>query len=170
MKEIMINVMDTSQTLLEEYGLIVARKPKQKPDNQGEGWQCWYPLGVLPEATGSLQIGLVRTTLNEPLVKLVECHPVRGEWVYAIDRPIIQVVALSSASIPQKLANVATAKAVLLNPGEGILIRAGVWHAPAFAADLAEAVYGFVLEEVDPKVRELGMVPFDHNDGLRIRI
>jgi hypothetical protein len=64
MSEYVIKVTDTSQTLLKDYGEIVARKQQQEPDNQGNSWQCWYPLGVLPEAVGRLQIGIVRTTLK----------------------------------------------------------------------------------------------------------
>lgn len=167
MAEINLKAIRVTETNLEQFGNVFAKKEGQQPDNQGTGWQCWYPLGRLHNEE-ALMIGLVKTNLAVPVIEKVECHPTRSEWVYAIDKPIIQVVALSSKT-PETLADAATAKAIILNPGEGIVIHAGVWHAPAFAADLTEAIYGFVLAKAAPNVEELGMVRFDQNNVLRIQ-
>ncbi len=130
MREIQVKAARVNNTELFSFGEITGSSDLLLPDSQGEGWQCWYPLGVVP---GEGEIGLVRSTLTEPLIEFVECHPTRSEWVYAIDKPIIQVVALSDSKSGS--ADPATTKAVLLKPGDGIIIQEGVWHAPAFSAD-----------------------------------
>lgn len=152
---------------LSRYGTPVAKKAEQKPDSSGRGFSCWYPLVTLSSENAG-QIGLVLANLNEPLIDRMEAHPIREEWVYAIDKPIIQVVALTS--LKGDFADPFTARAILLNPGEGFLIRAGVWHAPAFAADLRFAYYGFVLPAASADVHEMGLVPLEGGTKIRITL
>jgi len=153
---------------VEKFGKPIFVKDQQSPDNHGEGWVCWYPLGKLNEK-GTRMIGLVKSTRADPVIRLVESHPTREEWVYSIDKPVIQLVALSSHD-SKGLADSNTAKAILLNPGQGIIIDAGVWHAPAFGRGLDEAYYGFVLAEVDLTVKEFGLVQFHDGDELMIEV
>lgn len=165
MNEMTIHPVGIHELDLGRYGRVVGRKPGQQPDSRGEGFQCWYPLGELSNEK-HLQIGLVLANLAEPLIEKVESHPTREEWVYAIDAPVIQVVALNCDH--GQRADASTARAILLQPGEGILIRAGVWHAPAFAAGLNKAYYGFLLATADPGVKEEGLIPFDGEFKVRI--
>lgn len=165
MKELVIQSVGINDIDLEQYGRVIGRKPGQQPDSRGKGFQCWYPLGMLPSEK-NLQIGLVQADLAEAVIEKMESHPTRQEWVYAIDAPIIQVVALTGESGCR--ADASTARAILLHPGEGILIQAGVWHAPAFAASLEKVYYGFVLASADPDIKEEGLVPFEGEFQVRI--
>lgn len=165
MEELLIQAVGVFASELSRYGTPVAKKTDQQPDSRGKGFSCWYPLTTL-SLESSAQVGLVLSDLNEPLVELMESHPIREEWVYALDKPIIQLVALNC--LESDCADPSTARAIRLNPGEGLIIRAGVWHAPAFSADLNPAYYGFVLAAASPEVREMGLVPLE--GGVKIRI
>lgn len=162
MSEIVIHLIGIKDINFSQYGQVVGKRQDQSPDIQGEGWRCWYPVGQLADQK-SMQIGLVLADLHVPVIQKVESHPTREEWVYAIDTPIVQVIALGVETADPK-----TAKAVLLAPGEGFIIRAGVWHAPAFAANLKSGYYGFVLAKANPAKEEAGMVPFQGDSTVRI--
>lgn len=149
-----------------DYGKSIYVKKDQPADNQGNGWVCWYPLAGLKDGDGGL-IGLVKSTRTEPVIRMVESHPTREEWVYAIDKPIIQVVALTTQR-SEGLADINSALAIVILPGQGIIINPGVWHAPAFGYEPDEAYYGFVLAKADPSMRESGLVQF--HDGFELQV
>ena len=166
MKEITVQLENLMDADLTAYGQAVGKTSDQAPDSSGEGWRCWFPLGSL-EMGKELQLGLVLADLHEPLIGKVEAHPTRQELVYAIDAPVVQVVALNAEGT-DSAADANTARAILLQPGEGLIINAGVWHAPAFHADLDAAQYGFILAVPDPAVDELGMIPFASSCSVRV--
>jgi hypothetical protein len=168
MIERLLQPVRANHSEMEKYGRAVMPASGKPADSFGEGWQCWYPLGTLP-MEAHLQIGLVEANLLQPVIKLVECHPTREEWVYAIDAPVIQVVALPESG-QAGLADGSTARAILLNPGEGFIIRAGVWHAPAFPVNLTHAYYGFVLPAPSGDVKEVGLVSFKEDDWVRVNL
>lgn len=98
----------------------------------------------------------------------MESHPSRKEWIYALDTPIIQVVALSS-SREKGRADAYAAQAILLQPGQSLLIHEGIWHAGGFPANLQHAIYGFALPPALPEVKEEGMVAFAEADTVRVK-
>lgn len=153
---------------VQKYGQKVAYSESSSPDSCGEGWKCWFLLASL-EGKKQWNIGIVEADLPEPIIKLVESHPTRKEWVFAIDAPIIQTVALEDQLHPGH-ADVSTARAILLLPGQGILINEGIWHAAGFPVNLRHALYGFVLAPADPEVKEVGMIPFCEGNHLRISL
>lgn len=151
------------------YGRLVAAGDDQPPDFTGKDWQCWYPLGEL-QAAGPPAIGLVRAKPGDMAVLEMERHPHRSEWVFAIDGPVIQSVALSGGENPER-PDPQQARAFVIQPGQGVLISAGVWHAAGLAAGRA-VLYGFVLSQ--PSERDLaieeGMVPFDKGEYLDVAL
>lgn len=76
------------------YGHVVTPKQQQPPDLTGEGWVCWYPLGDL-QREFLQQIGVVRSEPGYRRVCQMELHQQRDEWIFAIDKPVIQVVSIS---------------------------------------------------------------------------
>jgi ureidoglycolate hydrolase len=149
------------------YGQVVSAQPDQAPDNQGDGWVCWYPLATLAGST-PLQIGLVRSAGIQPAIAAMERHLDRAEWVYALDRPVLQAVALSSPAAPdQPDAN--QAAVFVLQPGQGVLLRAGVWHAPGMSADGQAAQYGFVLGRPSAPGQDSGWVKFTDAAVLQVQ-
>jgi len=168
MKEILVTPLSIFDPLVKKYGQAIARPETAPADSQGKGWKCWFPLGTLE---GQLQwnIGLVEADLYEPIIRMVECHPTRQEWVFALDEPIIQIVALNSRHEPER-ADASSVQAVLLLPGQGILIDKGIWHAAGFPANLQHACYGFALAPVPVGVNEAGVISFANEDIVRVSI
>jgi len=113
------------------------------PDAAGDGWACWYPVGELRDAA-PLLIGLVRTDPRSLQVEALERHDDREEWVYALDQPVVQVVALSASGQPD-WPDAASAAAFLLQPGQGVVVERGVWHSAGLPAGQRSVCYGFVL-------------------------
>lgn len=163
-----VDAKQLTSTNLSAFGKPVFLPADTPPDSAGTGWQCWYPTGTL-QGTGNLQIGIVRVDLGEARIAKVEMHPTREEYVYAMESPIVQVMALGSEASGE-LADPKTAVAVLIRPGEGIIIHPGVWHAPAFAASLTQGYYGFILGAPDPAVSEKGLVEFWDGSDLQINL
>jgi ureidoglycolate lyase len=168
-KIIEVPVIGLSDEQVDSYGRIVAIGKIEQPDIQGEGWQCWYPLGEL-QNDRQLEIGMVAAEPGHLVFNKMEKHPNRSEWVFAIDRPYIQVVALTS--VTSNIPDSETVRAYLIYPGEGMLINKDVWHAPGIAPFGEPVLYGFVLgriEEIDERV-ELGLVEFHDDLSFRCKL
>jgi ureidoglycolate hydrolase len=118
-----------------------------KFDSSGEGWQCWYPLGVIEEKN-NLQIGIVKCQPLTPTIHLMERHKDRVEYLIALDRPIIQTVGLSSTVNPNAPDETQT-EAFILYPGQIVKLNAGIWHAVALPFGPEAAQYWFLLGKPD---------------------
>jgi ureidoglycolate hydrolase len=115
------------------------------------------------------QIGIVLTEPGHKAVSRMERHHNRAEWVFAIEKPIIQVVSLPGDTAtdrpdPQKT------QAFLISPGQGVLINPGIWHAAGVAPGDEHVLYGFVLgkEGEDEQGIDKGMLPFLDEGIVRI--
>jgi ureidoglycolate lyase len=164
-----IPVKEMSNDQVDPYGKIIAIEDKGRPEIQGEGWQCWFPLGKL-QNDYQLEIGMVVAAPDHLVINKMEKHPNRTEWVFAIDKPYIQVVALSDTAT--QYPDNGTVRAFMINPGEGILINKDVWHAPGIAPFNDSVLYGFVLgrtKETDEAV-ELGLVEFKDEKFFRCKM
>ncbi len=150
------------------FGRAVRRETGAPPNVSGAGWSCWFPLGEL-HGSASLEIGLVQTEPRSLLVEAMERHPDREEWVYAIDQAFIQVVSLSQPD-DNRRPDPDRARAFVLQPGEGIVMARGTWHAPGLPATDRATLYGFALSKPMP-----GSVPetegwVDFRGGVNIRV
>ncbi len=146
-------------TAFQPYGVIAAPLHGQTADTSGEGWQCWYPLGELDENL-AWQIGLVHSEARARIITSMERHLQRPEWVFALEQPLIQAVALSHPANPAQ-PDAASFKAFILYPGQGVLIEKGIWHAVGLPAGDTGIQYGFVLAKETPDTQEnSGWVPF----------
>jgi ureidoglycolate lyase len=144
----------------ERFGRAILVDRGQAPDMHGDGWRCWYPVAVLPSDPPPL-LGLVEA-LPHPLVLVVmERHPARAEWVFALERPIVQAVALSAGE--SDCPDPATVRAYLIWPGQGVIIGPGVWHAAGLAAGPTPVPYGFALARPSDPAHDVdsGWIPFD---------
>lgn len=163
-----IDVQKITAAGFASFGRVVGRIDERPPDTGGEGWACWCPVGVLHDAA-PLEIGLVRTSQRPLLVKSMELHLDREEWVYALSQPVIQVVALSAADNTD-LPDVKSARAFLIKPGQGVVIRPGVWHGVGLPAGDRDVVYGFVLSRSKAETQEAEnpWVGFAHGAVVRV--
>lgn len=162
-----IQVIDLTKDQISPYGKIISPNHNQPPDIEGDNWKCWYPLGELQSDYTQI-IGMVNTEPSDKIFQKMEKHPNRSEWVFAIDKPYIQVVALSSSKTGN-MPDQETVKAFLVRPGQGILISKDVWHAPGITAYDEPSLYGFVLgkpQKVDEDI-ELGLVSFENDIALK---
>lgn len=162
--EYFVRVKTLDEVDLRSYAHPV-RIGDRPPDLSGDGWQCWYPIGKLPKYIW--QIGIVRTETALRILQRMERHLDREEWVFALDKPIIQALALSFSSTPQQ-PDAHSVQAILLHPGEGLIIAAGVWHAVGVPARGEGAFYGFLLGEPVQDGGDSGWVPFANNVNVII--
>ena len=167
-KEYIVTIKELDEVDQTLYGKVVTYDKKKMPDNSGDGWKCWYPVGEL-YATEPLYVGIVRAEPKPWLLSSMERHQDRGEWVYAIDKPMIQTVALSSPDYPTQPDPEKT-KAVLLQPGQGLMIASGVWHAVGIPSKDEVITYGFVLgaPSSEEKKRDKGWVSFTDNTIVKL--
>jgi ureidoglycolate lyase len=99
----------------------------------------------------------------------MERHLQREKWVFALDKPLIQSVALSSEEQPQQ-PDPQSLRAFLLQPGQGVLIEAGVWHTAGLPTVEENILYGFVLgEEPDDPQENSGWIDLPENTLVKIK-
>lgn len=128
----------------EPFGRAVGLTEGRSADVGGEGWACWCPVGALQDE-GPLEIGLVRSEARPLVVEALERHLDREEFVYALEQPVIQVVALTSPG--GGAPDATSAKAFLVLPGQGVIMAPGVWHGVGLPAGERAITYGFILAE-----------------------
>ena len=166
-KEIEVTLEPITPETFAHFGQVIAAWPTQPPDNSGEGWRCWYPVGGLAQDTKPL-IGIVESQPRPLQVSQMQRHLQREEWVFALDKPLIQTVALSGEDNPQQ-PDPHSLRAFLLQPGQGVLIEAGVWHAAGLPAEAEITFYGFVLgEALDDPQENSGWVKLMENTLVKI--
>lgn len=158
-------IEELNEASVAPYGKMIAPNFGSEPDIKGDGWVCWYPLGQL-NSDRILSIGMVLVQPKGKHFSKMEKHPNRSEWVFAVEKPYIQPVALSSVEDRNKPDH-NSIKVFLIKPGQGILISADVWHAPGINYDDSPTLYGFVLGESYDDDVELGLVSFDEEVIVR---
>jgi ureidoglycolate lyase len=168
-KTLSIPLEPLSPQAFSPFGQVLMPLPGQPADTSGAGWQCWYPLARMAQGI-DWQIGLVRTEPRPIVLDALERHLARPEWVLALDKPLIQTVALSG---PQEAGapDASTSKAFLIQPGQGVLLAAGVWHGVGLPAGKETTQYGFVLAAQPPDPHEnSGWVSFSGNVTVKISV
>ena len=142
------------------YGRMIAVPKGHIADFSGEGWQCWVPLAELEDGL-QWQAGLVHSAARPLLVSEMESHLERPEIVFALDRPLVQTVALpdeTNLSIP----DVRSVKAFVIQPGQGLFMEKGIWHGVGLPAGVEGVLYLFLLGsgELYEAGENSGWVPF----------
>lgn len=157
-----------TQDEVKPYGRMIAVPEGHAADFSGEGWQCWVPLAELEDGL-QWQAGLVRSAARPLTVSEMESHLERPEAVFALDRPLVQTVALPDA-VNLSIPDVRTVKAFVVQPGQGILMEKGIWHGVGLPAGPEGAVYLFLLGsgELYEAGENSGWVPFA--GGVTVRV
>jgi ureidoglycolate lyase len=163
-----VKVQPLSETAFAPFGRAVARKGAAPPDMKGEGWRCWFPLGELADPA-PLEIGLVQSDPQPLLLKKMERHRDREEWVFALDRPLVQTVSLSAPSNLQS-PDPSRTQAFILQPGEGVILARGTWHAPGLPAGDRATLYGFVLGRSGSAAESEGWVWFAQDVVIQLEL
>ena len=150
------------------YGDVFLISDGQKADSAGEGWQCWYPLGRTGTEKNML-LGIVRSEPKPAAIHLMERHQDRVEYLIALDRPIIQAVALNAPE-DARYPDQSRAEAFIIYPGEIAMVNRGVWHSAAMALGSETTQYLFLLgspgtENGDP---DSGLTPFIAGGSVQI--
>ncbi len=152
------------------YGEVLHVSEGQRPDSAGEGWECWYPLGTVG-TDRNMCFGIVKSQPMVPLLHYMERHQDRVEYLVALDRPIIQAVALSHLDYPNS-PDASRTEAFIIYPGQLVMINRGIWHAAALALGSEVAQYLFILgkpgkENGNP---DSGLTRFAEDKTIEIKI
>ena len=107
---------------------------------------------------------------NNFFVFFMERHLAREEWVFALDSPLVQTVAHSAATDPDR-PDPQTLAAFLIRPGQGVIMAPGIWHSVGLPPGRQDICYGFVLAE--PKLHpdeNSGWVDFAGHAEVRLAL
>jgi len=126
-----------------DYGKFID-KPNNAPSKKGDGWKCWSPVEVI-NFDKKFWIGIVEKESQELIVKEMERHISRKELVWPAKKPIIQPLALSYKENKKEI-DIKSVIAVLIKPGQMLMINSGVWHSAAFTISETND-YFFAIEE-----------------------
>ncbi|MCJ7842974.1 ureidoglycolate lyase [Lederbergia sp. NSJ-179] len=133
----------------EPYGKIV-EVPESAPTKIGEGWECWNYVQMMDVDT-EVGMGLVNTKQRPFEIESMERHDSREELLIALKGDIIQPIALSEdIENPNEKPDPDKVKCFLLKQGQGIILKKGIWHSPAYPAT-EDTFYLFIIERKPDK-------------------
>lgn len=130
MREItQIPVEALSATALEPYGWLLG-KPVAAADAAlaytSAASDFWHEHGFQPGPGGETDILWVEYRSADPAITLFEAHRLTQQAVVPLRGGIIQILALPAADGRPDATSI---RAFALNPGQGICMRPGIWHA-----------------------------------------
>ncbi|GAB2571251.1 ureidoglycolate lyase [Gracilibacillus alcaliphilus] len=138
-------VQDINSTAFAPFGKVI-EIPNTPPPKVGDGWDCWNYIAML-DVSEPIGMGLVNTKKRELVVDSMERHVSREELLIALDKEIIQPVAICrDIEDPDEEPDVLTVQCFRIKPGQGIVINKGVWHSPAYPAN-EDCTYLFAIEK-----------------------
>lgn len=117
---------------------------------------------------GRQWVGFVTALAGMPLIGEMEREP-GTEMIIPVSGAIVQVIALGDPdgrNMTQPDAS--TARAVLMQPGEALVMSPGVWHAAAFGLD-KDASYFYVAERRKAEQSEGRLGWVEIADGVRLQ-
>ncbi|MCT1901895.1 ureidoglycolate lyase [Oceanobacillus sojae] len=142
-------VKDINAAEFEKFGKVI-EIPDTPPPKVGEGWDCWNYIAML-DVSEPIGMGLVNTKQRELIVDAMERHVSREELLIALDKEIIQPVALcGDIDDPDEQPDILTVQCFRIKPGQGIVINKGVWHSPAYPVN-EDSTYLFAIEKKPDK-------------------
>jgi ureidoglycolate lyase len=133
----------------EPFGKIV-EVPLSAPTKVGDGWECWNYIQMMDVDT-EIGMGLVNTKQRPFEIESMERHDSREELLIALQGDIIQPIALSiDLDNPNEKPNPNLVRCFHLKQGQGIILKKGVWHSPAYPAS-KDTLYFFAIERKPDK-------------------
>ncbi|MDQ0322369.1 ureidoglycolate lyase [Pararhizobium capsulatum DSM 1112] len=106
----------------------------------GEGWSDGFTRMPLIEGSGHL--GVTRTAAAPWLCAAMERHPGTEEAIFCAAQPIILAVAPASDA---NAANREDIEAFVIEPGQAVVMRRGVWHDACRGASGPAAYYWMAI-------------------------
>jgi len=158
-----LTLQNLDEAVFSQFGKASLVKHQQAPNSSGEGWECWYPYGEI-KRDRNLYFGIVKAEPRQWMVGAMERHQDRKEWIFALDKPIIQVVALSDPAVPDHPDSTRTI-AFRIDPGQGVMVNRGIWHAAGLSFSDGPTHYLFILGKQTKKFagQDTGWIEFsDH--------
>ncbi|MEI3612777.1 ureidoglycolate lyase [Pseudogracilibacillus sp. SO30301A] len=166
-----VEVQELSAKEFEPFGKIVDL-PNTPAPKVGKGWECWNYIAML-DVSVPIGMGLVNTKERELVVDSMERHVSREELLLALDKEIIQPVAIcQDINDPNEKPRPDTVKAFRIKPGQGIIINKGVWHSPSYPVN-GDSTYLFAIEKKPDKFGDEMVnpwVPFINDRAINIKL
>lgn len=149
MKKVDVKIVPMAAAELDGYCEKIAIAENRPADGARNGWTSWYPvLSLGPDECR--HVGFVRSAAGSQVAEM-EMHPHRAEVVFAIDRPVVQVVARSTAAGDGP--DIDTVRAFFVAPGEGVRVLPGIWHGVGLPYRQESVDYWFFLTQ--PAARDV---------------
>ncbi|MBN2051287.1 MAG: ureidoglycolate lyase [Spirochaetales bacterium] len=145
------------------YGSFVSVEPTQSGEGT-ESFTFWDKLCTFSLSQGSL--GLVRSYPRvKPICSSLERHKESSEVLIPVMVPVAVICALSSAR-DENTVDRKTIKALVVSPGEALVLHPGVWHsAPYVHRETADT---FVIFRNDTLRNDLIKVDFPPEERLSL--
>lgn len=144
-----VEVKDLNAVDFKEFGKVIDL-PNTPPPKVGQGWECWNYIAMF-DVSVPIGMGLVNTKKRELSVDSMERHVSREELLIALDKEIIQPVAIcKNIDDPTEKPDASTVQSFRIKPGQGIIINKGVWHSPSYPAN-EDTTYLFAIEKKPDK-------------------
>ncbi|MEK3888378.1 ureidoglycolate lyase [Bacillus sp. FSL K6-3431] len=158
MRKVTIKIEALTVANFEPFGKIV-EVPASSPTKVGDGWECWNYIQMM-EVDTEVGMGLVNTKRRPFIIESMERHDSREELLIALQGDIIQPLALSKdLENPDEKPDPSLVKCLHLKQGQGIIIKKGVWHSPAYPAT-EDTLYFFAIERKPDKFGDEIMNPW----------
>lgn len=147
--DLVVKVKDLNENNFKEFGKVIDI-PNTPAPKTGEGWDCWNYLAMM-DVSVPIGMGLVNTKERDFLVETMERHVSRDELLIPLGQEIIQPVAIcQDIDDPEESPDSTTVQCFRIKPGQGIIIKKGVWHSTAYPAN-GDTTYLFAIEKKPDK-------------------
>lgn len=109
------------------------------------GWKAWMSKEVCMDVTAN--IGFTQVGGMPLLVDSMEVHNLTTEFLACGNKPIVLAVA---ASDPHGAGAVASdIRAFIINPGEFVVMKKGIWHDACRSAEGDDCYYYFMAQNLE---------------------
>lgn len=166
-----IQVELLSSESFSEFGTVIA-VPNSEPTKQGDGWRCWNYISMMSVDT-DIGLGIVETSTRPYEIELMERHDQREEMLLAVEGDIIQPVATYETLVDgNEKPKIDRVRCFLIKKGQGIILRKGIWHSPAFPVK-GDTNYLFAIEK-KPDIHhdEIASpwIAFENNSKVKFKV
>jgi len=127
--DIHIRIQLPDEAAVAPFGWLLGKPLPQGPDAvafRSPGSDFWQEHVFQPGDGGETEVLWVKYRQADPVVARLENHLLTQQAVVPVSGSIIQIVAAGDAS---GMPDLMTARAFLLNPGQGLCMRPQTWHA-----------------------------------------
>ncbi|GGK02310.1 hypothetical protein GCM10007063_25780 [Lentibacillus kapialis] len=166
-----IQVIDLNKETFNNYGEVIDY-PNTPPPKKGDGWDCWNYIAMM-DISEPIGMGLVNTKNREYVVDSMERHVSRDELLIPLEKEIFQPVAdCIDIEDPDEKPHSDNVKCFRIKPGQGIVIKKGIWHSPAYPVD-GDTTYLFAIEKKPDKFGDEMVNPwvkFNNNNKVQFKL